>query len=482
MTDKSPETGPRNSAGNDTTRVAPGAAFLEPLPGTRRELAHRVAVCQSEGRAPALVATVARDGTPVWSGGAGELPAGAAPERVRFRIASISKSLTAVLVLRLRDEGLIELDQPVERWLPTPHAGGATVAQLLAHTAGLAAESAGPWWERTPGELRPELPDLFGPDQDLHPAGRRFHYSNPGYALLGALVERLRGEPWFTVLRREVLEPLGMERTSYDRAEPAARGWAVHPHADLRQPEPEVDTGRMAPAGQLWSTTEDLCAFAAFLTGHHPAADAVLGADSRAEMRTSTVPLELTDLTSGYGLGLQVVQHEGRQLFGHGGSLPGFLAGVWFDPEQRTAAAVLANATAGPAVRTLTFDLLGTLRRREPSFPEPWRPAADADPALLPLTGDWYWGTAAHTLRLDAAGGVTLYPAGGSGRGSRFRRVGPDAWLGLDAYYAGERLTVQRGADGRVTHLDVGTFVFTRAPYEPEAPVPGGSDPAGWTA
>ncbi|MDT0267073.1 serine hydrolase domain-containing protein [Streptomyces sp. DSM 44915] len=259
-----PAAGPAASPRPDAP-ADPGAAFRAPLPATLRALAHRVAVGQSEGRAPALVATVVRAGAPVWSAGAGELPAGVAPERVRFRIGSITKTLTAVLVLRLRDEGLLDLDQPVGRWLTTPHGGDATVAQLLSHTAGLAAEARAPWWERTPGELRPELPDVFGPDPVIHPAGRRYHYSNPGYALLGALVERLRGEPWFTVLRREVLLPLGMSRTSYAAEEPAVRGWAVHPYADLRQPEPMVDTGRMAPAGQLWSTTEDLGRFAAFL-------------------------------------------------------------------------------------------------------------------------------------------------------------------------------------------------------------------------
>lgn len=459
--------------------VDAGAAFTEPLPETRRELAHRVAVCQATGRAPALVATVVRAGAPVWSGGAGELPAGVRPERVRFRIGSITKTLTAVLVLRLRDEGLVELDQPVGRWLPTPHAGGATVAQLLAHAGGLAAEARGPWWERTPGELRPELPDIFGPEPAKHPAGRRFHYSNPGYALLGALVERLRGEPWFTVLRREVLVPLGMADTSYAAGEPAVRGWAVHPHADLRQPEPAVDTGRMAPAGQLWSTTEDLGRLAGFLLDGD---EAVLGAASLAEMRAPAVPPEPTDWQTVYGLGLQVAREDGRLLVGHGGSMPGFLAGLWLDPEQRTAAAVLANATSGPGVRALARELLATLRRREPTFPAPWRPAADADRRLLPLTGSWFWGTSGYVLRLGAAGAVSLTPAVAGGRGSDFRRVADERWIGLDGYFAGETLAVHRAPDGRVTHLDLGTFVFTREPYDPGAPVPGGADPAGWTA
>ncbi|KAB8163300.1 serine hydrolase [Streptomyces sp. 3MP-14] len=483
MTTENPSPGAAEAA-RPQPFADPGAPFTDLLPETRRELAHRVAVCQAEGRAPALVATVVRAGAPVWSGGVGELPAGAGPERVRFRIGSITKTLTAVLVLRLRDEGLIDLDQPIGRWLPAPHGSGATVAQLLSHTAGLAAEARGPWWERTPGELRPELPDIFGPEPARHPAGRRFHYSNPGYALLGALVERLRGEPWFAALRREVLEPLGMADTSYAAEEPAVCGWAVHPHADLRQPEPAVDTGRMAPAGQLWSTTRDLGRFAAFLLDGDPA---VLAQESLAEMRAPAVPPEPGDWPTVYGLGLQLAREDGRTLVGHGGSMPGFLAGLWLDPEERTGVAVVANATSGPGVRALTRELLATLRRREPTFPAPWRPAAGADVeatrALLPLTGSWFWGTQGYVLALGARGAVSLRPAGaGGGRASAFRRLGESEWLGLDGYFAGERLTVHRAGDGRISHLDLGTFVFTREPYEPGAPVPGGADPAGWTA
>lgn len=79
-----------------------------------------------------------------------------------------------------------------------------TIAQLLSHTGGLAAETPGPWWERTPGELRPELADVLGEEPFKHTPGTRHHYSNPGYTLLGSLVEALRGKPWEEVLRAEV--------------------------------------------------------------------------------------------------------------------------------------------------------------------------------------------------------------------------------------------------------------------------------------
>jgi hypothetical protein len=68
----------------------------------------------------------------------------------------------------------------------------------------------------------------------------------------------------------------------------------------------------------------------------------------------------------------------------------------------------------------------------------------------------------------------------GAGRASRFRPLAEDTWLGLDGYYAGETLKVGRDADGTPRHLDLATFIFTRIPYDPAAPIPGGVDEEGW--
>ena len=181
----------------------------------------------------------------------------------QYRIGSLTKTFIAVLVMRLRDEGRLDLADPLGKYLDAGPVAGATIAQLLSHTAGLASETPGPWWERSPGELRPGLTDILGPAR--HPAGRLFHYSNPGYGLLGALVGQLRGQGWEEALRQEILDPLGMARTTMSPEPPHARGFAVHPWADVMQPEPAEGTGLMAPAGELWSTAADLCRFAAFL-------------------------------------------------------------------------------------------------------------------------------------------------------------------------------------------------------------------------
>jgi CubicO group peptidase (beta-lactamase class C family) len=235
----------------------------EPLPATRRALSHRVAAGQAEGRTPSLTGAVMRDGRQVWCGARSMLEGHEPDGNTQYRIGSLTKMFVAVLVMRLRDEGRLDLADPLGKYLDLSQAENVTIAQLLSHTAGLASETPGPWWERTPGELRPELASILGDHPGRHPAGRLFHYSNPGYALLGALAGRLRGLPWQEVLRQEILAPLGMARTTLSPEPPHARGFAVHPWADVMQLEPAGDTGLMAPAGELWSTAEDLCRFAA---------------------------------------------------------------------------------------------------------------------------------------------------------------------------------------------------------------------------
>ncbi|MFI0895276.1 serine hydrolase domain-containing protein [Streptomyces sp. NPDC020983] len=475
-----------------------GSAAAELLPSTRRALLHRVAVGQRDGRAPSLVGAVVRDGALVWCGARSMIEGHAPDADTQYRIGSITKSFVAVLVMRLRDEGLLDLGDPLARHLPETAdpaaedgtgaaagldaaglraAGRLTVGQLLSHTSGIAAETPGPWWERTPGDLRPELADVLGIDPVKHPAGRRYHYSNPGFALLGALVERLRGTHWYEALRAEVLEPLGMRRTTLLPQDPAAGGFAVHPWADVMRPEAVQDTGRMGPAGQLWSTAEELGRWAAFLLAGR---NGVLGAATLEEMRRPAGPPE--EPGSGYGLGLQLGRYGKRSLAGHTGSMPGFLATVWVSPEEGVGAIALANATSGPQVGAIAADLLAITADAEPGLPRAWRPADALPPELLELAGPWYWGTSAYVLRVDAEGGLSLAPLTGQGRASRFHVEHTGAggtWTGREGYYAGETLRPVRREDGSLSHLDIGSFVFTREPYDPSAPVPGGFP--GWS-
>src|SRR4051794_5926360 len=233
------------------------------LPSTARTPLARPARGQREGRTPSLVAGVVRDGGLVWSAGRGDVPE---PHTdVQYRLGSISKTVTAVVVMRLRDEGLLHLDDPLDRHLPGTPFGNRTVGHLLSHLAGASAESPGGWWERTPGGSVDDLG--LGVDDVVLGAARRFHYSNLGFGLLGELVARLRGTSWEDAVTAEVLAPLGMRRTTSRPVAPAAPGMAVHPWADLALRGPEPPAGVMAAAGPLWAPLAALARFAAFLTG-----------------------------------------------------------------------------------------------------------------------------------------------------------------------------------------------------------------------
>ena len=448
---------------------------VEPLaPATARLLLADVAAAQRRGRLPSLVAGVVRDGRLAWSAGRGSVDGAPPGTDVQYRLGSITKTVTTVALLRLRDEGLCDLDDPLERHVPGTPFGDRTLGQLLAHDAGLRAESPGLWWERTPGLTWPDLAARFDGGTDLpHGAGRRFHYSNLGFGAVGEVVARLRGRAWADVVRDEVLLPLGMDRTTQRPDGRAARGWAVHPWADVLQPEPEHDAVAMAPAGQLWATLTDLGRFAAFLLGD---TGDVLSTASLEEMREPAGVDPDSPGWSAYGLGLQVSRSGSRTYVGHGGSMPGFLAGVTVDVEQGVGAVALANATTG-LDGSLAQRMLETVRQHEPRVVDPWVPLTADDDALR-LVGTWYWGTSSFGLRLRADGILAMIPLLGGSLATRFRRDAA-GWVGLDGYHHGERLRPIE-VDGQVVALDVGTFVFTRTPYDPAAPVPGGTDPDGW--
>ena len=404
---------------------------------------------------------------------------GGADERVtadtQYRIGSITKTFVAVLIMRLRDEGRLDLEDTLDKHAPGSAAGHLTIAQLLSHTGGLQSETSGPWWERTSGG---DWSDLAGTLAVRLTPGRRFHYSNPGFGALGEIVARLRGMPWDEALHTELLAPLGMTRTTTRPVAPHAEGLAVHPYADLVLPEPEYDGGAMGPAGQLWSTVNDLARWATFIGGD--TAD-VLPGDTLTEMLT---PMAVADVpgapwTSAQGLGIQLWNVDGTRYAGHGGSMPGFLAGLRVAVDGPDGVVVFTNATTGLS-GPFSSDLL-TIAAEDPTPPAPWH-TRPVPPDVMEILGTWFWGPAEHVIRAgDEPGWLTLGPVGGGNRVSRFRPTGDGAWVGLDSYYAGEPLRVERTASGE-PYLDLASFRFTRRPYQPDADVPGGVDAGGWSS
>ena len=424
---------------------------------SRRE--HRQAVVdryQAERRLPSLVVGVLEDGRLVWSGSAG------APTTndTQYRIGSITKTLTAVLVMQCRDDGLLGLDNPVGRFVRESGYGSASVRSLLAHVSGMQSEPVGPWWERSPGVGTAQLlADNDGSGAVFAPQ-EHFHYSNLAYGLLGELVTRLRGESWWSLVKSQILEPLGMARTSYLPEGEHAQGWSVHHLAGTVTPEPAHDAGAMAPAGQLWSTLEDLARFAGFLAGGQFGGNAdVLADESLAQMRRSVEP------APDYGLGVRLVPWPGGMLVGHNGSMPGFQATTYADPLSGVGVVALTNGTTGFNGPELALALLGD---RTPGRIEPWVPTEQVPDWALELLGYWHWGNSAFEARWnrDASGErLEWRDLARSRLAETFERAGDGRILGTAGYHHGETLELVRHADGTLDHLECATFVYTRTPY-----------------
>ncbi|MFF5173854.1 serine hydrolase domain-containing protein [Micromonospora sp. NPDC000089] len=430
------------------------------LPETVRAVDLRVARAQAEGRTPSLTVGVVRDGALVHLATAGDHPRPDAD--LQYRLGSISKTMTAVLVLQQRDAGRLALDDPLERHLPGTPVGALTLRQLLGHASGLQREPDGDWWERVGADDLPALLAGLTPEKIAFPPHRVYHYSNLAYGLLGGVLEAVTGTPWFALLRERVLEPLGLRRTTYHATEPFARGYVVHPfHGTLRE-EPLPDTRAMAPAGQLWSTATDLARWAGFLADPDPA---VLAPDTLTEM---CVPVAINDLdswTGGHGLGIELYRDGDRVYVGHGGSMPGYVAGLAVHRPTRTATVAFANSyglRGGHHIGGLGRQVLTQVLDAEPTPPPAWRPApAPPSAELAELTGRWWWMGIEYEFRPDGAdlvGGPVGQPT------LRFAPEAPDRFRGRSGGQHGELLRVLRDDQGHPTALDIGTFLFTRTP------------------
>ncbi|RIV39926.1 serine hydrolase domain-containing protein [Micromonospora radicis] len=431
-------------------------------PETTRQIDAMVADVQSAGHVPSLAVGVVRDGELAHLATAGTDPRPHAD--LQYRLGSITKTMTAVLVMQQRDAGRLALDDPLRRHLPEADAAGpVTLRQLLGHAGGLQREPDGPWWERSEGVDLPTLLRGFSTAKIAYPPHRAFHYSNLAYGLLGGVLERITGTPWPQLLHERILAPLDLHRTTYAATEPYAPGYVVHPwHGTLRE-EPRTDTRAMAPAGQLWSTVTDLARWAAFLADPDPA---VLAPDTLAEMCAPVIITDPETWQGGCGLGIQLNRDGDRIYVGHGGSMPGYVAGLATHRPSRTGVVSYANSYGfrTGSIRGLGHRILAHVLDTEPVAARPWRPADRPPPAEpAPLTGRWWWmgtpldvGWDEHTGELVGVLRDTVV--------SRYAPEGPDRWRGVSGEEHGEVLTVLRDDAGRPVALDIATFVFTRTP------------------
>ena len=291
----------------------------------------------------------------------GEIPARADH---LFRIGSITKPFTAMALLRLVHQGKARLGDPVAVLVPeleqvdNPYAWtpGPSIFQLGTMTSGLA---------REPQDLPRYL--VGAPEDWLDTAfraleatsfeyepGTRYQYSNIGYAMLGAAVERAAGEPFMAHVAENLLAPLGMGSSAFfptpELEDRIAEGLTVKDDGSLDADTPareHAGRGYKVPNGALYSTVEDLGVFLQFLTGTPGAPfDGVIPADVRQDNLTKA--FATGDLSSGYGFGFMARRADDSDgdsftAYGHGGSVAGYRAAAWIETETDAAVILLRN-------------------------------------------------------------------------------------------------------------------------------------------
>lgn len=274
----------------------------------------------------------------------------------RFRIASHSKTLAALVAMRLVDDGLLRLDDEAQAHAPAlrgTDAGALLVRELLSHGSGAVRDGDDPafWHLQAPFLEADALLEIARAGAQRIPASAEFKYSNIGFGLLGVVIEGVTGMPYAAALRRLVATPLGLHPLSADLDDSAPAGLvaghsALHSHADRTVLGSPV-AGALAPAtGAVASAAVLSDAFRAVVD----ADDRLLTIAARRRMRQRQWTTTGRDGgASGYGLGLMLSEVEGRSWVGHGGAWTGQATRTIVDPERDVVISVLTNAIDAPA-------------------------------------------------------------------------------------------------------------------------------------
>ena len=282
-----------------------------------------------------------------------------------YRIASVTKQFTGLMLLQLVERGRVHLSDPVEKYLPEvnkiqgrlPGAPPITLVQLATMTAGLAGEpenaeryNAGAVtdWEKM---LILSLPDT----KYLYEPGAYHNYSNTSYSILGAALGRAAGVPYVSYVQRQIVGPLGMTHTAFEPDDQItsllAKGYHVDGSGKLDTLTPlrqHGNRGKNVPAGSLYSTVGDLARFVTFELGEGP--PGVLKKETLDNSFSALVGAD-SDLNYGDGIGFSALRLMPSNFVaaGHLGTLHGYSAAVLFDRPSRTGIIMLANVTDGRA-------------------------------------------------------------------------------------------------------------------------------------
>lgn len=326
------------------------AQYDDAIAASREQLS----LLTSAHRVPAVQVAVMVDAELVWSEAFGHADTDAAIEATtdtRFRIASISKSLTGAALARLSVRDVIDLDAPIDTYVAdTPEAWhDITCRQLACHTAGIRHYQENEIYSNEHYDTLDEALAIFKNDPLLSPPGQQRHYSTYGFTLLGCAMEGAAGRAFPDIVHDEVLQPLHMEHTTVDDA--------LDPAPDLAAPYVfagtlafrvgQTDHSYKLPGGGFVSTAEDLARLgdAVCMPGvfDHATIDLL-------RTRGTTSDAKAFD----YSLGWSVIGTPGENLrMGHSGSQPGSQCVLMADVEHRVVVAILSNAQRAPVTWSL---------------------------------------------------------------------------------------------------------------------------------
>ncbi len=312
-----------------------------------------------------------------------------------FRIASMTKSFTAMAILKLQEEGKLSLTDPVTDYIPemsnltylTKDAPTIDIENLLTMTSGFPEDN--PWGDRQLDESDQMLIDLIAEGVFFSNASSyKFEYSNLGFALLGNIVTRVSGKPYQEYIRDHIFHPLGMKNTYWEYTNiPEGQLVLGYRWEDEQwKLEPILHDGSFGAMGGLITSIEDFSKYVSFqLSAWPPRSEHETGPVSRSALREMQTPqysrLNAKDTNSngdpcatmsGYGYGLGITRDcEGRIRVSHGGALPGFGSNYIFYPEYGVGIMAFGNLTyTGPLpfkeIKKLLFDSVGLQARQLP--------------------------------------------------------------------------------------------------------------------
>ncbi|HEY3013464.1 MAG TPA: serine hydrolase domain-containing protein [Nocardioides sp.] len=431
---------------------------------TARALRRRVIERQSKGRIPGVAAGVVHRGKLAWYDGIGvadlDRPDHAPGPDDQYLVASNTKTFTAVMIMQLRDEGRLSLDDSLEKVLPEVAHHGITIRQMLAHSSGMQREPVGDVWESMVMPDRVGLLDGFAEAERVMQPHHRWHYSNLMFSLLGEVVARLDDTEWYAALRRRLLDPLELRRTTLGFEGAHAKGYLVPPHTDVPLPEAEPDLGALAPCGGLASTPQDMATWSGFVADPDPE---ILNPDTLEEMCQPQIVMDVDRWVGAMGLGFFLIRSGPRVYVGHTGGMPGQITGIFTHRESGTGGIVMMNGSVAPDPAAFAIELADHVLEHDPEEPEIWRPGSVVPEDLADLVGIWYsegypfiFSVRDGRLEARAQGLPDHKPS------SVFEKVSDGVYRTVAGRERGELLRVTRDSDGRVVKLNWATYLVTR--------------------